>query len=276
MELLKSAIMGLIQGLTEFLPVSSSGHLVLGSHLLGLEDGSATLEILVHFGTLVSVIVYFWSDIKKITFGTFKNIFPFIRFAILGLKTGVNKDQLHYPYYSFFIILASIPAAFVALFFKDDIESLFSSPFFALCALFVTGIILLLSRFAKQSEKPMSALHALLIGIAQACAILPGISRSGSTIVAGMFLGIKRETVAKFSFLMSLPVIFGAFILKLKDLSGVTLTSDQLLNYSVATLTAAISGYFAIVLVMNFIRKGKFDVFGYYCIFVSLLGLILI
>ncbi len=274
MDLLKSAVLGLIQGLTEFLPVSSSGHLVLGGHLLGLTDENAAFEILVHFGTLISVTIYFWKDIKAILIGTFTNFAPFLRFAFFGLKENVDKARLEYPFYSYFIILASIPAAAVAFAFKDDIEALFSDPEFALYALFATGTILLLSKLAKEKDgKKLSAGNAFLIGVAQAFAILPGISRSGSTIVAGMFLGLKRESVAKFSFIMSLPVIFGAFLLKLKDLAEISLSSEQILNYSLATVTSAVSGYFAIVLVMSFVKKGKFDVFGYYCIFVSLVGL---
>lgn len=276
MELLKSALLGLIQGLTEFLPVSSSGHLVLGGHLLDLQDENAALEILVHFGTLVSVVIYFWSDIKSIAVGTLRNAPEFLRFAFLGLKSNVEKARLEAPFYTFFVAIASVPAAVIALLYKDDIEALFTEPVFALYMLLTTGTILLLSRFAKERQKKLGAGSALLIGFAQAFAILPGISRSGSTIVVGMFLGLKREAVAKFSFLMSLPVIFGAFILKVKDLAAVSLTTEQLINYSAATLVAAASGYAAIVLVMNFVRKGKFDVFGYYCIFVAVLGLIFI
>lgn len=276
MDLFKHLLLGLIQGLTEFLPVSSSGHLVLGSYILGFRDSDAAFEVLLHFGSLLSVLVYFRKDLLDIIKNSLRYFPQFLSYAVLGLKKDIEKDQLYYPYYSYYIVIASIPAAVIALLYKDEIEAMFSDPMVAVVCLFITGLIMILSRFAKELDKKINVKSSFLIGLAQAFAILPGISRSGSTIVTGMFLGLKREAVAKFSFLMSVPVILGAFVLKLKDLLATSLSSEQILNYSLATLMAAISGYLAIYLVMDFVKKGKFEFFGYYCILISILGFIFI
>jgi undecaprenyl-diphosphatase len=272
LDYLISITLGIVQGLTEFLPVSSSGHLVLASHFFGYEDQESAFEIILHFGTLLSVIIYFRYDIYYLLKETLFNFFPFIKYAFLGLKRNVDKEKIYSPYYSYFIVIASMPAAYVGLTYKDDIEQLFRNPLVAIICLFVTGLIMLVSRFAKERNKSLGSFQAFLIGIAQAIAILPGISRSGSTIVTGLFLGIKKEFVAKFSFLMSVPVIFGAFILKLNDLFAAHISTEQWISYGIGTLAAAISGYFAIMLVMTSVQKGKFEYFGYYCIFVSILS----
>lgn len=276
MELIKSILLGIIQGLTEFLPVSSSGHLVLGEYLLGIDDSGTAFEVLVHFGTLVSVVIYFRRDIWELIHKSVIHFPYFLRYGFMGTGKSVDTTRLAHPYYAWFIILASVPAAVVALIFKDDLEAMFDDPHVALTCLAITGTGLLLSQLATERGTKLNTWNAILIGIAQAFAILPGISRSGSTIVTGMFLGLDREKVAKFSFLMSVPVIFGATILKVGELMDAQLTSDQMLNYGLATISATISGYIAIVWVMDFIRKGRFRHFGYYCLLISLIGFIFI
>lgn len=276
MELINSIILGLVQGFSEFLPISSSGHLVLAQHILEFRDENAAFEIMVHFGTLVSVLIYFRDDIISLLKGGYKNLLPFIKFAFLGLKKDVDTKKLEAPYYLWFVIVSMIPAGYVGVVYKDKIESLFTNVTVVLSCLMFTGILMVVSKFAKETDKRFGVFSAFFIGVAQAVAILPGVSRSGSTIVAGMFMGFKREFIAKFSFLMSLPVIGGAFILKLDDLFAVQLEISQWINYGVGALASAISGYFAIKIVMDFVKKGKFEYFGYYCISVSLIGWIFI
>lgn len=276
MDALNNILIGIIQGLTEFLPISSSGHLVLGKHLLGMHDESIALEVLVHFGTFLSVIIYFRDDVKNLIVEGFRYLPDFLRFGILGVRKNIDPKNLYYPYYMYFIILGTIPAAVIGLTFKDEIESSFGDPHFALIFLFITGIILIVSKLAKDKNKKLTAFYAVLIGIAQSIAILPGISRSGSTIVTGMFLGINKETVAKFSFLMSLPTILGASILKMSELLELSLSTGQWINYSYAVIASALSGYYAIYLVMDFVKKGRFIYFGFYCILISIIGTIFI
>ena len=276
MEALNNILIGIIQGLTEFLPISSSGHLVLGKTLLHMNNDSIALEVLVHFGTFLSVIIYFRDDVKNLIVQGFKYFPDFLKFGIAGIRKNIDPKNLYYPYYIYFIILGSIPAAVIGLSYKDEIESIFADPKIALICLMVTGIVLILSKYAKDKDKKLGSASAFLIGLAQSIAILPGISRSGFTIVAGMFLGVNKETVAKYSFLMSLPVIFGAFILKLNELLALHLTAEEWFNYSLAILSSAVSGYYAIHIVMDFVKKGKFMYFGFYCIAISITGMILI
>ena len=276
MEALNNILIGIIQGLTEFLPISSSGHLVLSKYLLGMESENIALEVFVHFGTLISVIVYFRFDIKNLIIEGIRYFPDFIKYGIIGVRKNIDPKNLYYPYYIYFIILGTIPAAIVGLLYKDEIEHTFSDPKIALVCLMVTGIILLLSKLAKDKNRKLGAMYAIIIGIAQSIAILPGISRSGSTIVSGMFLGINKETVAKFSFLMSLPAIFGAFILQISDLMALEITPEQWVNYSLAIIASAFSGYYAIHIVMDFVKKGRFMYFGFYCIMISIIGMIFI
>ena len=276
MELLNSIILGLVQGFSEFLPISSSGHLVLAQHIMGFHDENAAFEIMVHFGTLISVLIYFREDLLELLQGGYKNFIPFIKFAFMGLRKNIDTQKLEAPYYLWFILVSMIPAGYVGVVYKDKIEALFTDVTVVLYCLMFTGILMVVSKFAKETEKRFGVFSAFFIGLAQAIAILPGVSRSGSTIVAGMFMGYKREFIAKFSFLMSLPVIGGAFILKLDDLFAIQLETSQWINYGVGALASAISGYFAIKIVMGFVKKGKFEYFGYYCIAVSILGWIFI
>ena len=272
MDLISYIILGIVQGLSEFLPISSSGHLVLAKKWLGVSDGGATFEVMVHFGTLISVVFYFKDDIVSLLRDGTKHATKFIKFAFIGLKKDIDRDDLYAPYYLWFILISMIPAGYVGIVYKDDIEHLFSNLTVTLTCLAITGLIMLISPLAKERKKSFGSIGAFIIGTVQAIAILPGISRSGSTIVAGMFLGYKREFIAKFSFLMSLPVIFGAFLLKLRDLFQTDVTIDQWMAYGLGTIAAAISGYFAIVLVMKLVQKGKFFYFGIYCLIISGLG----
>jgi undecaprenyl-diphosphatase len=165
--------------------------------------------------------------------------------------------------------------AFFGILFKEQITRLFESPILALIALFGTALIMWSSRYAKETPEQMNWFHALLVGFAQTFAVIPGISRSGSTIVTALWLGINRETAARFSFLLSIPVIMGASILKFNELIAAPPHPDDLLNLILGTIAAAISGYFAIIWLLDIIRKQKLEWFGLYCAIVSLLGILI-
>ena len=265
MNIIKAIFLGLLQGFTEFLPISSSGHLVIAEHILNFKEGGLAFEVFVHFGTLISVLWVFRKEIAKMIL----NVPNMLR--IFSLE--ILPEDRQYAMMDFYIIIASIPAAIIGLLFEDTIEMLFESHFLVFCMLFVTGIIMWSSKYTRESRENMTSLSALLIGIAQAFAIIPGISRSGSTIVTGLWLGIRKSLAAKFSFILSTPVIFGATLLKSVDLIEKPPSSDILINLILATLAAAVAGYFAIIWLLDIIKKQKLQWFGFYCIVLSLLGL---
>ena len=264
MELLKAIILGLVQGLSEFLPISSSGHLVIFAEILNFHDDGIAFEVFVHFGTLLSVLLAFRKEISKML------IAPYAIW-IKKLTDPELKEFLNWDYY---VIVATIPAVIIGFTLKDPIEGLFSNILLVFFTLMVTAILMVTAQFLKFKNNDLSYARAFLIGIAQAFAILPGISRSGSTIFMGMSLGIDREKVARFSFIMSVPAIFGATLLKLKDLFETPPASSEIVNLIVGTIIAFVSGYFAIIWLLDIVKKGKLQIFGYYCIAVSILGLL--
>lgn len=242
MSILEAVILGLIQGLTEFLPISSSGHLVILQNLLGIEKQGILFEVMVHFGTLLAVFFVFKDDIIKLI----KN--PFQKITLL-------------------IIAGTIPTAFIGFAFEDAFENMFSSLYTVGFTLIITGTLLLLSeRLSKGSVdfKGMRFVDALIIGMAQGAAITPGISRSGSTIAVAMLLGLNRRTAAKYSFLLSIPAVLGATILESKELlSGVEVIS--IIPILIGTVVSTISGYFAIKVLLKVLEKGKLTYFSLYC-----------
>lgn len=267
-ETVKSIILGIVQGLSEFLPISSSGHLVLFEAMLDHQQAGIAFEIFVHFGTLAAVFAVYYKDI----FGMLRYLPGIPKFLMNGMRITNEEDR--YCALTFYIIVATIPAVIVGLFFKDTIESLFDSTTLVLGALLFTGAVMWSSRYTQEDSKFFSLTTAILIGCAQAFAIIPGISRSGSTIVMALWLGVKRETAARFSFLLSIPVILGATILQVKDFMEAPPPSEQMMNIAFATIAAAISGYFAIILLLDIIRKQKLEWFGVYCVTVALIGII--
>jgi undecaprenyl-diphosphatase len=270
LDLIKSIILGIVQGLSEFLPISSSGHLVLAQEILNFKPDGIAFEVFVHFGTLLAVLLFFRRDVWEMII-----CLPWIpKFVLNGFKVETTRDK--YISLTLYIIIGSIPAAVIGLFFRSEIEQLFDSPLLVLSALFVTGVIIWSSRYTTDTKNPVNAITAFIIGFAQAFAILPGISRSGSTIVTGMWMRVNRQEAAMFSFLLSIPVIFGATLAKLKELVESPPPTNEIIELTVATLASAISGYLAIVWLLKIIRKNKFEWFGVYCIVISFIGFILI
>ncbi len=262
MEILKAAILGIVQGATEFLPVSSSGHLVLGSKLLNFQEQGVVFDVFVHLGTLFAVILVFRKDLVKMT------VAPFL--MLKGSKDPEVKDHFDLALY---VVVATIPIVIIGLLVNEHIDRIFKSELIVYCMLTITGITMLASPYLKEQGKKVNWWRAILIGIAQAAAIMPGLSRSGSTIFTGMLLGINRDTAAKFAFLMSIPAILGAVTLKSRDLLEVSSSSSSLAVVAVGTVMAAISGYFSIVLLLDLIKRNRLQMFGYYCIGIAFAGL---
>lgn len=263
LEIIKAIILGAVQGLTEFLPVSSSGHLVLGSELLNFQEQGLFFDVFVHFGTLMSVCIVFRKEIAAML------VAPF------AVMRGRADDELkQFFLWDIYVVVATLPAVGVGLFLKDSIDTLFSHILLVYCMLFVTGVIMTITPYIQDRKIQLNCPRALLIGCAQAMAILPGLSRSGSTIFTGMLLGINRETVARFSFIMSIPAILGAVVLQLKEVVENPPELSSMLVVGVGTLASAIAGYFAIILLLNVIRKNKLHYFGYYCLTLASCGLL--
>ncbi|UCC43265.1 MAG: undecaprenyl-diphosphate phosphatase [Candidatus Zixiibacteriota bacterium] len=255
MSYLDALVLGVIQGLTEFLPVSSSGHLVLTEELLGVKQPGVTFEVILHVGTLLSVLIYFRSTILRL-----------VRSLFAG---GERADRMMLM----FLVIGTIPAVVVGLLFKETFEALFSEPLMTSCFLILTGLILRLPRYVRRSEHPMSAGSAVVMGIGQALAILPGVSRSGSTIALGMVWGVKPSQAAEFSFLLAVPAILGAAVFNLRELTRIT--SDLAGPYVLGMFVSFLFGIVAVYLVLSTIKRGKFEYFAYYCFAAGLIGLYL-
>lgn len=255
MSIFEALLLGLVQGLTEFLPVSSSGHLVIFQHLLKIQEPPLAFDALVHLGTLVPIFVVFWPDIVEILRK------PFSRLPLL-------------------IILGCIPAAVMGIWMEPLFEKAFQSLLVVGIGLLITGGVLVFSeklaiRNARNKNwSTMTAWDALLIGVMQGIAITPGISRSGFTIAGSLLRGLNREYAARFSFLLSIPVILGAGLLQLKDLPSGTFIGMNWLPYLLGPIVAAISGYVAIKLVLSFLKNGRLNLFAYYCWAVGIVTLV--
>jgi len=271
MTIQEAIILGIIQGLTEFLPISSSGHLVLFQHLFGFKEPMLAFDIAVHCGTLLAVFVYFAKDLLQIFLQSFLFLirWPFVR----------DRKQLFekYPYAltGGFILLASIPTFIIAFVLLEGFEFFFGSILSVGIAWMGMGVLLLVSRRFQEGDRPLNLLNhrdAFLIGIVQGISIMPGISRSGATILTGMACGMNKEAAAKFSFWIAIPAILGAAIFKMEEgMHWVTSQAPLLLaGFGAATLT----GFLAIYFLLNLLRRGKLFIFGYYCLAMGLFTVI--
>ena len=262
MSIVDALIMGLVQGLTEFLPISSSGHLVIAKHFLGgVKESGILFEVLLHLGTLLAVLLYFRRDIYRLLL----SILPTERLA--GQERAEGRKMV------LAIIAGTVPTVIIALIFKDTFERLFESVQIVSAMLLVTGVLLFLSDRVKVTKRESINLKdAVIIGIVQGLAIIPGISRSGSTIATGLFMGIKAERAATYSFLLSIPAICGAVVLHSKGLTS--LNGGDAVPYMTGVAAAAISGFFSIKVLMKIVAGRKLKLFAFYCWTVGLLGLI--
>ena len=264
MEWFEALILGIIQGLTEYLPVSSSGHLAIGANLFGLSgEENLTFTVAVHVATVLSTIVILWHEIVWL----FTDLFKF-RWNE-GTKYIVN------------ILISMIPVGIVGLFFKDKVEAIFGSGLLVVgICLLVTATLLAFSYWARPRQREnISPLHAFIIGVAQALAVLPGLSRSGSTIATGLLLGNKKERLAQFSFLMVIPPILGEALLDVKDMAEMGVSQAMAgispLALAVGFLAAFVCGCLACKWMIGIVRRGKLIWFALYCAVVGTLTIVL-
>ena len=258
MDLISSIILGLVQGLTEFLPISSSGHLVLAQKLLGFQGPTVAFDVILHLGTTAAVLIYFRRTIMEIC---------------VSAVSGTQKD--YGRRWIIMLILATIPTAIIGFAFKDQLEAMFEDPQSLAIQFWITGILLLITDRIRVRANPSDKIKAgqsLIVGVAQGIAIIPAISRSGITIAAGVFSGMNRETAARFSFLLSVPAILGATLLEAGAISQIT--KPDILPISIGTLVAFVSGYLAIDLLLKMVVKRDLWVFAVYLLLIGLVALI--
>ena len=272
MSLLSSILLGLIQGVAEFLPISSSGHLAIAEHLLGMSgiEVPKFFDVLLHLGTLAAVFVAYWDDIRNMVAEFFAGVGDLVHHSTPNPVPPARWLIL-------LIIVGTLPL-FLVLPFQDLVEGLADNMYFVAAALLVTGCLLYASdrvKKGRKTEKSATMLDVLLVGVAQAIATCPGISRSGTTITAGCFVGLERKFAVRFSFLLSIPAILGANVLSLKDAVEAGIDWGQVPVYLVGVLVAAAVGYACIRLLKMIADKGKFGFFAYYCWFAGLVTLIL-
>lgn len=264
-----AVIMGIVQGFTEFLPVSSSGHLALVQNIVDFEaymSSHMVFDIALHLGTLVSVVIAFWDDIK----------FLFVS-GIDWLRHGFKVEKHEGRNTVFMLFIATLPLI-VAYLLKDKIEEVFQNPVLIGVALLFTATILWLSDRVTGGKKmggTMGIKDALVIGLMQMIAVLPGVSRSGSTMTAGLFTGLKRDFAVKFAFLLSIPAVLGATVTSIPDVLAMTWTGNDVMTFLIGIVCAAVSGYYAIFMVRKIAASKNFKYFAYYCAFAGTLAIIL-
>lgn len=290
MSLLESIILGFIQGVTEFLPVSSSGHLAIFKNFFGLQEVGITFDILLHVGTLAAVFICFWKDIWElivngvgIIVDICKNIGVFFVNKLNGKKPGFTLKPYNkiistpYRRYVMLIIIATIPTGIMGVLFKDLIEQVSMSLIVPGICLLMTSVILLIAdntKDGRENEENVSFGKAGFVGVCQGFATLPGISRSGTTITACLLAGMDRAFAVKFSFIVSIPAILGAAVLDVPDMFKETLSSGEIVNSIVGTVVAAVVGYVCIKTMLKVVRKKKFKGFAAYCAIMGLVAVI--
>jgi len=262
MEIWEAIVVGIVQGLAEFLPISSSGHIVLTQKLLEIDEPDLAFEVILHLGTLVSVLFFFRASLWKLC------------------KSLWTKEMKEERMMIFWLGVATVPAVVAYKLWGDHFDAVYEKPFWVSGFLLLTAALLFVPKMLKGKEGKIGAKSSLLMGIGQAMAILPGVSRSGSSIAAGLVSGVKAEKAAEFSFLMSIPAIGGGFILTLKkraeemDSWGAALDSCLIPTYMWGALASAIVGLLAIYLVMDVVKRGKLEYFSYYLIIAGISGMI--
>jgi undecaprenyl-diphosphatase len=265
----QTIFLGIIQGLTEFLPISSSGHLVIFQHLIGLKNPELLLDISLHVGTLLAVLIFFWADIKMMIYESIGLVGNFFQ------KQNPSSKTQQFPHAALivWIITGTIPTALIGILFSSFVQKMFGSPFFVGFMLIVTGAILGASRlipdhFTKKSH--VGLMVSIAVGIAQGAAIIPGISRSGATIICGLFCGLNRELAGRFSFLLSIPSIIGATIVKF-DMT--TITEIGFMPFFAGIFISFLVGLIALKITMNMVRKGNLYYFSPYCLLAGIIAI---
>ena len=261
-------LLGIVQGLAEFLPISSSGHLVLFQTMIpGFHQPGVLFDVWLHVATFFAVVIYYHRDLLAIARSFWPGGLP-------GVQTGWTAPEARW--FVALIVMATIPAGVVGIAFRHEIEGAFQSGLLVGLALLVNGLILSLASRFHQGEKRIGNFplwDALWVGLAQAVALLPGISRSGSTIAGGMFRGLKGEEAIKFSFFLSLPAVLGAVLLEgLQEITRIQ--SEDIAPYAIGFIASLLSGLLAINLILRIVRKNQLQLFAYYCFTVGLLAVV--
>jgi len=266
---IQAILLGILQGVTEFFPVSSSGHLVLVQKLLGINGNVLTFDIYVHFGTLLAVLMVFRRSIINLISSCFDGLKLIF---INRISFGEVYKSSHEIRVVSGILIGTLPAVFVGLAMENFIKSLFHSTVSVFAALLFTGCILIFTFFVREKQRHIGSVYGFIVGLAQALAIIPGVSRSGLTISMALFLGVKRKEAGEFSFLLSIPVILGATILALNDYIEAGFSTLPWDVAIIGTLVSFVSGWISLVLLMRIIKYGEIGYFGFYCIVVSVAG----
>lgn len=285
MSLIEAIIMGIVQGIAEFLPVSSSGHLAIFKHILKIETDTGMLfDIMLHFGTLVAIFIAFRSDIKELIVGGFGILGRFFYNIFILLKKVFTKNgeykkviKTDYDRFVMLIIVSTIPTGLAGVLFSDVFEKMGESLLITGICLIITAILLYIAdhcSVGNTTMKDASYKKAGIIGTAQAFAISPGISRSGTTITACLLCGFTKEFAVKYSFIMSVPAVLGAVVLDIPDLFTSDIESDLIINYVIGTVVAAIIGYICIITMLKIVKKKKFIGFTVYCAIIGLIAII--
>ncbi|AST97993.1 undecaprenyl-diphosphate phosphatase [Shouchella clausii] len=264
MSLLEAVILGLVQGITEFLPISSSAHLIIVQSLFGMTFAGFSFEILLHLASVLAVILYYRHDLIEIIRGFF---------AYFTKRTPQNKAMF---WFAIYLVIATGITGVAGILFEDYISETFKAPIFIALALAVTGLFLIIiERFVRhgnRTEKEMTIWDSIIVGLGQCLALIPGLSRSGTTLIVGMFAGLTKETAVRFSFLLSIPVILGSSVLAIDDLiSGELLASTGLFELVASFVVTFIASWLGIVFFLNLVRKSKLVYFAVYCFIVAIL-----
>ena len=259
LELLEAIILGVVQGLTEFLPVSSSGHLLLGQYFLGLDQDRFGLpfDVALHLGTLLAVVAYFWRDLLRMARAFLRSLVPG------GRNLSGDPDQR----LAYLIVASTVPAALIGFFLEGFFENAVRSPWVVVFNLVLVGVLFIVAEAAGSQRRPaekLGFLGAIGIGVAQAAALVPGVSRSGATITLGLFLGLRREEAARFSFLMSVPIIAGAGSLQLAEAISAGMGGRDALLFAAGFVSSAVVGYLAIRFFLRFVAHHSLRAFAYY------------
>ncbi|MGI6006262.1 MAG: undecaprenyl-diphosphate phosphatase [Ruminococcus sp.] len=287
MTLLESIILGLIQGVTEFLPISSSGHLVVIRELLGISssDTGIFFDVMLHLGTLAAVFVAFWNDIRRL----FRECVCIVKDAVQNLKLLYKKIRTgeeqryckivhnNYRKFAVLIIISTVPTAVIGVLAESAVEFASTSLLAAGIGFYVTSVTLLVADFVKDGEKlPRETAYgyAVLMGVCQGLAVFPGVSRAGITIAAGLLCGFHKKFSVKYSFIMSIPAVLGAAVWELRKVTEIQFQILPFLCGLVGVITAGVAGYFCIKIMIRLIKKKRFKYFACYCFFIGTVALV--
>lgn len=287
MTLLNAILLGILQGAAEFLPISSSGHLAIFENIFDIQNAGMVFDVLLHLGTLLAIVIAFWKDISHL----FIEGIMIIKDCIINIgrllfnigKTNDNKKKYlkivnsSYRKFVLLIIVSTIPTGILGFLLEDIVSAAAQSLIVTGVCLLVTGVLLIiadLSNIGQRRPKQVTYSQAGIIGVVQGLATLPGISRSGSTITACLLCGFDKNFAVKYSFIMSIPAVLGAVILKLKDFGSVVVSQTEITNYIIGTLVAAVIGYICIKTMLVIIRGKKFRYFSYYCFLMGAFSII--